>query len=137
MQLLCGKHAPLCATVLGAPPGQAAEATATICRTFVGRALQCALQVARTQQHSAAVGLELTPTSGVIVELLQGATGMLHQLFRSSAAGGEAPVSASFAGTVVATSLRIAAAVYESPTLVVRWLSCHIDRLRCSIVSST
>jgi hypothetical protein len=71
VQLICCKHKKLCSQVLGAPPGQSLEAMSIVNQGLVKAALLSALEVSRGQVRSAAIGLEISPASPVIVHLLQ------------------------------------------------------------------
>ena len=119
MQLVCSKHAALCGQVLGAPPGQAAQSLGVVCQSFVKATLQGALKVSQQRVRSAGIGLEFSPASAVIVQLLQSANGLLHELHLD---GGSEPADvlpASFCYDVVVTLLTIARTVSDSVALVV------------------
>ena len=119
LQLVCSKHATLCGEVLGAPAGQAAQALSIICQSFVKATLEGALKVAQQRVRSAGIGLELSPASAVIVQLLQSANGLLRELHSDGASAAAAVLPASFCYSTVVTLLTIARTVMDSVALVV------------------
>lgn len=119
LQLVCSKHVTLCGEVLGASAGQAAQALSSICQSFVKATLEGALKVAQQRARNAGIGLELSPASAVIVQLLQSANGLLCELHSDGASAAPAVLPATFCHSTVVTLLTIARTVTDSIALVV------------------
>ena len=128
LQLVCLKHTALCAQVLEAPPGEVTSALAVICQSFIKATLQSALKTAQQRICSAAIGLDFSPVSAVIVQLLQAANALLHQLHGAAAVDqSAAALSANFCYETVVALLSISKVVSENATLLVRaasWRCC-------------
>jgi hypothetical protein len=138
VQLVCSKHAVLCGEVLGAPAGQAATALAIICQTFVKATLHSALRIAQQPIRSAAIGLEFSPASAVIIQLLEAADGLLFAAHGDGGPASPAVLTASFCYDTVVALLSIARVVSDSAALLVRCTySCKGHACFCRLLLSS